>query len=133
MDLSNIHKWPLTLTWQPNAVCLLITVNDTSYEVLMSKEKTKIQKSDQAFLSTASFIRMLKEHIKYYHNDENGESRMWETTKDPFSSRNKRRETYRLKSCQHIAMYRPYPKSISTNYKHKCIRHLRKCEHWANI
>lgn len=43
MDLSNVHKWPLTLTWQPNAVCLLITVNDTSYEVLMSKEKTKIQ------------------------------------------------------------------------------------------
>ena len=83
------------------------------------KKKQKYKKSDQAFLSIASFTRMVKEHIKYHHKDENGKSRMWETTKDSFSSRNKRRETYRLKSCQHIAMYGPYLKSISTNYKLK--------------
>ena len=57
MDLSNVHKWPLTLKWQPSVACLLTAVNGTAYGALMLKEKTKYKKSDQAFLSNCQFYK----------------------------------------------------------------------------
>lgn len=55
----------------------LITVNDTSYEALMSEEKNKNTKHLIKLFSQLPVLkRMLKEHIKYYHNDENGKPRM---------------------------------------------------------